>query len=256
MTTMKKHSTAVACFVLALCMASCKKDKADQQDRNIAYGNTITIGSGQARSYLANKNNSNQMELGIEMDAGCLQGLPAAESNFLIDLPSDALALTPYRHISMDWTPHGHGPASVYDKPHFDIHFFMIGRDAQNAIDVNDPAMQRVPDSTFMPSFYIPEPLGISKMGKHWVDATSPELNPVNPAPFTTTMVYGTYDAKVVFLEPMITRAYLLSQPDTAINIRQPQSFAVSGHYPNRYKIRFDKSANKIYVALIDFLLK
>lgn len=248
-----KQRMMMAAVAATIFISSCKKDKDHEIDPDIRYGNTITVGNGNARSFLTNPNDHGKLELGFTLNAAALEGLPQHELNFLIDLPQEALQLTPYKHISMDWTPHGHGPNGVYDKPHFDIHFYTINRAEQNAITVASPDMQKLPDSSFLPRFYVPEPTGLDKMGKHWVDITSPELNPVTPAPFTSTMIYGTYNAKVVFLEPMVTRDFFLSKPDTTINIRQPDSFAVHSHYPAKYKIKFDKVTNKIVVSLTDF---
>ena len=46
-------------------------------------------------------------------------------------------------------------------------------------------------------------------MGAHWLDITSPELNQENPKSFTQTFIYGSYDGKVIFMEPMITKAFM-----------------------------------------------
>lgn len=32
---------------------------------------------------------------------------------------------TPFKYLMVDWNPHGHGPPNVYDKPHFDAHFYL-----------------------------------------------------------------------------------------------------------------------------------
>jgi hypothetical protein len=57
-------------------------------------------------------------------------------------------------------------------------------------------------------------------MGAHWADLLSPEFS---GSPFTKTFILGTYDGKVIFWEPMITRAYLLTQPDEFVTVRQPR---------------------------------
>jgi hypothetical protein len=90
-------------------------------------------------------------------------------------------------------------------------------------------------------------------MGKHWADITSSELNPVKPLPFTATMIYGTDNGKVVFLEPMVTREFFLSNPDTKMNIRQPDSFAIKSRYPTMYKIQFNNASRKINIILTGF---
>lgn len=248
-----KRSILLSAAVAVFLFTSCKKDKDDEAAGNFIYGKNTPMGNGSARSFLANVNNHEMMELGVALDLSAINGLPHTETSFLLELPEEAAKLTPYKHISLEWTPHGHEPNGVYDQPHFDVHFYMISRDEQNAISASDPGMQKLPDSNFLPRLYVPEPGGVDKMGKHWADITSPELDPVNPKPFTCTMIYGSYNSKVVFLEPMITRDFLLSNPDTIITIKQPQKFAVSSLYPEKYKIRHDKALNKLIISLADF---
>ena len=248
---MKKIFLTAVVAVMAL--LSCKKDNDGKDDNSIIYGDKVTVGNGSVRSFLSNADDPAKMELGLEMEEAAFENLPHLGEEFLINLPAKALQITPYKHISMNWAHVGHGPQGVYDKSHFDIHFFMVGRDEQNAISASSPDLQKLPDSTFLPEFYFPEPGGIDLMGKHWADVTSPELNPVNPSPFTSTMVYGTYNAKVVFLEPMVTKDFLQSKPDTIMNIRQPHSLAVSSNYPEKYKIHSDAASGKVFVTLTSF---
>jgi hypothetical protein len=60
-----------------------------------------------------------------------------------------------------------------------------------------------------------PAQASVPKMGLHWTDTNSPELPPRNQ-PFTATFIIGSCDGKVIFDEPMITRAFILAQRDAA----------------------------------------
>ena len=91
----------------------------------------------------------------------------------------------------------------------------------------SDPEFQRkadmLPPDTHRPQFYavaapkeIPAP-GVPLMGVHWIDVRSPELQgmfgkPEAYKPFTTTFLYGSWEGRFIFAEPMITRAYILSK--------------------------------------------
>lgn len=72
-------------------------------------------------------------------------------------------------------------------------------------------------------------------MGKHWVDSTSPELN---GQPFTQTFIYGTYNGKVTFYEPMITLDFLKDNDSFVRSIPQPEKFRKTGYYPTELRIR------------------
>jgi Domain of unknown function (DUF5602) len=243
-------TAAVAATVLLM---SCDKDDDTKTNDGIIYGPEVTVGNGKARSFFEPDENNHPKTMGIAIDEAALENLPGHESFFVLPLPSIAAQTTPYNHISLDWNPHGHGPATIYAKPHFDMHFYMIDEAEKNLIDTTQPELNILPDSFLLPPFYVPEPGGVPKMGKHWVDITSPELNPVNPAPVTSTFIYGSYNGKVIFHEPMITRAFLLTKPDTLMDIKQPQKFAKPGHYPTKYQIKFDSEKKQWRIILRDF---
>ena len=66
----------------------------------------------------------------------------------------------------------------------------------------------------------------------------------------------GSYQRKIIFYEPMITRAYILSRPQATFPIKQPQAFAQKGYYPTNYRIEYDDIAKEHRIALIDFILR
>jgi hypothetical protein len=112
--------------------------------------------------------------------------------------------------------------------------------------------MGLLPDPAFLPEQYInPDVTGVPKMGRHWVDATGPEFKPGGK--FTTAFLMGTYNRKVVFWEPMITRGYLATKPDTVMAIPQPKSFQQQSHYPTRYEIRFNQQKQEYRILLSGF---
>lgn len=246
----KFSMAAVAAMVLLL---SCDKEDDDTTKYNVLYGAETQVGNGKARSFFEPNDHNHPETMGIIIDEAALENLPGHETFFILPVSEEVRKTTPYNHISLDWNPHGHGPAPIYDKPHFDMHFYMITEKEQNSIDITKPELNILPDSFLIPPLYVPEPGGIPRMGKHWVDITSPELNPTNPTPFTTTFIYGSFNGKVIFHEPMITRAYLLTKPDTTISIRQPIAYAQPGHYPKKYQIRFDSERRQWRIILKDF---
>jgi len=58
-------------------------------------------------------------------------------------------------------------------------------------------------------------------------------------------MVYGFYDGKMVFIEPMTTKAYLESKPDETKAISTPTRYAVAGRYPASYRVAFDAATKE-----------
>ena len=94
---------------------------------------------------------------------------------------------------------------------------------------------QNLPDAAYFPATYIGPGAGVPMMGHHFIDATSPELT--GQAPFTQTFIYGSYDSKVVFYEPMITLDFLKTNSNFERAIPQPSKFKTAGYYPTKMKV-------------------
>ena len=86
-------------------------------------------------------------------------------------------------------------------------------------------------------------------MGNHLVDAQDPEL--ADPTlGFSRTFIYGAYDGKLTFLEPMVSHAFLASRPQQCTPIRAPQAYAIAGYYPTSYCVRHDAASGAYRVTL------
>lgn len=233
------------------------------------YGPAREIGAGSARSYVT-MSDGQPIEIGIELEEDALRDLPAPDpkshhhvvagmhldmSEYLLELPDQAKS-TPFNFLELDWNPAGHEPAGIYDKPHFDFHFYTITQAERDAIDPSDPEYARkaarFPRPEFVPASYMtPPPITpVPKMGLHWVSTAADELH---GKPFTQSFIYGSWNGRVAFLEPMITKAFLDSKPDLTLPIAAAQCYEPAGLYPATYSIRYDQASGKYRIALKDF---
>lgn len=266
-------------FVIAatmLCLIACQKEKNSQKELpanqtirvpaeiaqsnlgsdkyNTFYGPAVRIKEGFARSWINITHDNKPLALGIEMTQGTLHsegtdGGHVHGNENILPLHQKAKELTPFDHINFNWSQNGHPPPGIYNVPHLDLHFYKMPLEerllipsypeATAAFDLNPPA-------GFLPGGYIKSPGGEAKMGAHWMDVTSPEFQ---NQPFTHTLVYGSYNGKVTFYEPMVTISTLQSGATLQKEIRQPQHFdPVNTYYPTRYGIW--KEGNRHYVAM------
>jgi hypothetical protein len=223
---------------------------------NTFYGPTIHMGNGHARSWINISHDNKALAIGYEITNNALKGLPEdptafAASTFVLPLHKKARALTPFDHLVINWNVHGHEPAHVFDIPHFDFHFYKISEAEQMAIPPYPlaPAMfDKNPPEGYMAPSYFHIPQGVPQMGAHWADLLAPELN---KGVFTHTFIYGSYDGKVTFEEPMITLAILQSGNTIHKDFRQPIYFSpVNKYYPTRYNIWKDDDNHRHYVSL------
>jgi hypothetical protein len=228
----------------------------ETNDYNTFYGPEVQMGNGHARSWVnITRTDDKPLAAGIEFTANSFEGLSAdplnfAASTFILKLHQKAMALTPFDHITINWEPNGHEPEHVYDVPHFDIHFYKITVAQQMAITGIPTAP---PASGYLPASYVIEGATVPQMGTHWLDPfNSPELHGV---PFTHTLIYGSHTGDVIFIEPMITRAFLQSGTSFSTPYPQPIHFSPSGtYYPTAYSIWKNTDNGRSYVALTDFV--
>jgi hypothetical protein len=108
--------------------------------------------------------------------------------------------------------------------------------------------IENLPSIDYVPANHIAGP-GVPMMGKHWIDVTSPELHGV---PFTQTFLYGSYDGKVVFYEPMITLDFLKATTSFQRSIPQPAKYKTAGYYPTKMNIY--KQAGNTNISLEGFV--
>jgi hypothetical protein len=90
-------------------------------------------------------------------------------------------------------------------------------------------------------------------MGMHWVDPTSEELH---GAPFTKTFIFGSWDGKLIFAEPMITKATIESKQTITTPIGVAKSYSQPGRYPTSYTIRWNETAKQYEVALTGLMAR
>jgi len=229
-------------------------------------GPHVALGYGKVRSWISVDSNGHPNEIGIEITPEAFKNLstdnsktvPPDGETIIIPLQLKATELTPFDHIGLNWNPHGHQPAGVFDVPHYDIHFFMISAEEQLAIPAwspeTDAAFNNYPPTGYMPADYFTPPgpaTAEPQMGKHWL--------PVNLGaylPFSKIMIYGSFNGKFIFVEPMITLDYLLSNIDFSANYSQPEHFEKAGNYPTKYNIYHDAVSKNTYVSLSNFVAK
>lgn len=247
----KEESLSISEKVLVPNLENTSGYRSEPGDYNTFYGPQVQMGDGHVRSWINITREGIPLALGIEITANAFQGLPGdpldfAASTFQLTLHQKAKAITPFDHITLNWNPEGHEPEHIYDVPHFDMHFYKITLAQQMAIT---GAFTGAPPAGYLPSSYVIQGATVPQMGTHWLDPSSPELPPTFQ-PFTHTFIYGSNNGQVHFLEPMITRAFLMSGTTFGAAVPQPIHFSPSGYYPTWYRIWKNPDNGRSYVAL------
>jgi len=100
--------------------------------------------------------------------------------------------------------------------------------------EVDSLKFKNWPAPAYLPAGYFNAGGGVPQMGAHWVDPTSGEFNGLG---FTQTFIYGSYDGKVTFYEPMITLEFLKATSNFERTIPQPAKVQKTGYYPTKLRV-------------------
>lgn len=183
------------------------------------------------------------------------------------ELPASALAQTAFEHVVLNYNPVGHPPPGVYEgHQHIDFHFYTITNEERWAIEGAADASQMCMDTSSVDPTFPPAPAPMTceqvaevaqhlpadqlppghinvgavepGMGNHYIDSTAPEFN---GDMFTHTFIYGSDQGNLIFMEPMITVAWLQQIGGVeCYDISMPQAFPEAGEYPTQYCMRYD----------------
>ncbi|WP_408959087.1 hypothetical protein [Natrinema sp. 74] len=280
-------ATAATGAVLGLCgPASASGDDAFPPKDNTEWGDPVTLGNGEARTFTTVAPSGRPASHGLLIERAALEGLPSADDlarsgddaytdkygptgesvvihhrwsqAFFVPIP--ATAATPMTFLGLNWNPDGHPPAGVWTEPHFDVHFHMCSPETVDAIAGPAAPTYDLPER-YVPEGYARGPVVdervITDMGEHLIDPTVPELN---GGTFTNTLIWGVADPDddgtgvLTFVEPMLTRAYVRDHVGIDRRpIAQPETDAGAGVYPTTYAVRDVPDRDAVAVTIADF---
>lgn len=169
---------------------------------------------------------------------------------------------SPFRYLEIDWNTEGRprGPNNSFVSPHFDFHYYLRPRSVVdettmcrssngttcNPFDTGYAQMRRflkIPAPAFIPPSYAPAvESSIPMMGLHLLDRTFHyTIDTVDHHP---TLIYGTFDGKVLFAEASVTLATLqdaVAAPSHTVSFRFHQPRKVQGGvpWPTRFTIEY-----------------
>jgi uncharacterized protein len=249
---LKLITITVAAGALLGCSDSTTPDKS-----GTFFGPVTAIAAGTARSYVTLDQSGTPTDLGVALTETALTGLPAASTEYLVALPTQASA-TVYKHATINWQPAGHGaPGSTYAAPHFDLHVYMITQQEREAMALGTAElaakMARPPAAEFVPAGYVAGN-AIAQMGTHWTDPAAPERN---GQAFIHAFFFGSYDGTFMLNEAMVTKAYLETKPAPVVTpLKLPAQYATHGYQATSYTVGYDAGAKEYRIALTGLVLR
>jgi hypothetical protein len=231
-------------LILSTAFVSCKRD--NNNPRNNTYkGPQLQVHGGKAWTWIKLNDQGNPEKLGVSITDEALSSVPIGgtgghnmhDNMWSLEFNSKVASATPFNHLGMGWNPVGHEPEPIYGRPHFDFHFFIMTPQEVEAIPTYEtiPAkFDNWPNAAYFPAGYFNPGGGVPMMGAHWIDPTSGEFNGQS---FGQTFIYGSFDGKVTFYEPMITLEFLKNNSNYERTIPQPAKVQKTGYYPTKMRV-------------------
>jgi hypothetical protein len=257
---------------------------ADHNPRTL-QGAAVRVGDGEARTFVELGSDGRPQAIGVAFGEGALRGLPSkmnstsrcfdkngdgkmghgecmGDFEFTLAMPAGTADLElPFKYATVNWNPEGHmAPAPpVWSAAHYDFHFFIVEPSLINGIGTG-PCAELIDCDDFkrasvalpkqhLPEGYIDVGAAVAAMGNHLIDSTDPEVADPGRG-FSSTFIYGAYEGKLIFLEPMVSHKFLTSRPNRCSPVRGPQDFATTGYYPTMYCVRYDGATSSYRVTL------
>lgn len=214
----------------------------------VLKGPEVQVHGGKAWTWIQLNKQGNPERIGVALTEEALNSVPAgtgeaghghmAGNHWVMKLHPKA-NLTPFNHVGMHWNPNGHEPENIYTLPHFDFHFYTTTPEEVLEIgtyETDSVRFKNTPSSEYYPVNYVnPGAVAsVPQMGAHYLDVTHHEFQ---GKPFTETFLFGSFDGKVTFQEPMITLDFLKKTSNYVRDIPQPLKVQKSGWYPTKMKI-------------------
>jgi hypothetical protein len=263
---------AVAVCTVVAFACSCTARTADataseKPSSETVFGPSQPLGNGTVKTFVTLDDAGQPTEVGLRLTATAMDGLPqdTGPAEMVMLAFPDQAARTALNHVMLNWNPQGHEPPELFGKPHFDFHFDMVDMSTMQAINPDDPGYatkaENLPEPRYLPQGYVVPPgppvaaQVVPGMGVHLVDSADTTLVP-GKYDFQQIIINGAWDGRYTFIEPMITREWLLSQPTAQENLKQPQSYQKTAYYPTTYAVHVDQQTKDYVIALAGLTMR
>jgi hypothetical protein len=245
--------------------------------------NRVSFGDGYVQTFVHLNADGTLRTLGVQVDQAAMDTLPSVPTNDgqtcwdkngdgTTDAETECngghervlwfpkLKDVPFKWVMFNYQAKGHGPVHVFDRGHFDMHFFIQDFVARNFIRLGPCGVFTNCDDYARAMKDIPAPFwpvgfenqgGVSgRMGNHLADTSEA---PFNGLPFTQAFVYGQYDGHLTYFESVVAVDFARSRPDECKPIKAPPAMEISGWYPRKYCTHYRPDRGDYTMTLEDF---
>lgn len=261
---------SVAALLLAVFMIGSGPNRAQGEPpaeippAHVVIGDAAVVQGNLLMSWARIRGSDDIEEVGVTIPVNLFDNQPTEPG----DGPAGAIAsivfprivreTTYLNHFELHSNPHGHEapPGSVNPDrnrvPHFDFHFYAVDEDEVWLIPDLSPPLPPVP-AAILPNGYVQAGRCVLQMGRH----SSPLTALLDPDPLTAAMITGFVPdgSQMHFLEPMISRDFLLERNDFELPVPMPAAFGRAMLYPTKFAAEYDSELDAYHFVFSEFVV-
>ena len=210
--------------------------------------------------------------VGVTIPVGLFDNMPdpgdgPAGANVSLAFPGLVQEKTFLNHFELQSNPHGHeaGPGNVNPDrnrvPHYDFHFYAVPEEVVWNIPLVRPPSAALPavPADRLPAGYLQPGFSQLQMGRH----SGPAWSLLDPNPLSSIMIAGFPPAgeglpdptQMHFIEPMVSRAFLLERDDFELPVPMPRSFGRRMLYPTKCEAEYDAEQDAYHFVFSKFVV-
>jgi hypothetical protein len=230
-------------------------------DHAIVAGESTVVAGGVVSTWARVNDQGKVIWLGLTIPLSMVENMPEPGSGpagavAALNFPAIVQQTTYFNHVEIQSNLHGHATNPVYAQPnrysapHFDFHFYTLPVANVFAIPPGlffTPApAERVPDGWAQP-----EARSVPQMGRH----AGPLSEFTATDTWTATMIAGFLpDASSMhFIEPMITREFLLRRENFTLPVPLPAVLGSATRYPSEFVAQYDRELDAFHFVFKGF---
>lgn len=256
---------AVAGLAIAFCACGSETSQTAEESRSQVAGECADAWGAEICTWAVMDGDA-VVEVGATIPLATLEAAPAdapftwpPTTTAVVPLPAAAEEQRGLTHLTFLWEAMGHPPATFLT-PHFDFHFYLIPSAERLALECSEPIKaSNLPEGYSMPDEHLPPELVeitgvetlvgvcVPEMGMHAMSTVEME----NPDPFDGTMIVGYWEETPIFIEPMISRAYLLERQSFDLTV--PAIPGLEGTQPTAFRAEYDAEQDAYRFTLSGF---
>jgi hypothetical protein len=252
-----------ALWLTAVMLALSNGDASASSGDKIVAGDSASVGGATVSTWARVNGRGKVIWAGVTIPLSLVENQPPSGTGpagavAVLNYPAVVQQTTYFNHAEIHSNLHGH-PANPryadvhrYEAAHFDFHFYSIPAAQVLTIPFVPPspllpsvAADRLPAGYVQPEFSVPQ------MGRHCAPLT--EFTATEP--WQLTMLSGFLpDATYMhFIEPMITREFLLRRANFTLPVPTPAALGRATQYPTEFVAHYDRELDAYHFVFKGF---